>query len=122
MREQFAEALKDALKARDVRRTSTVRLIQAAIKDRDIANRGAGKDPVDDDDIKQILAKMIKQREESAKLRGERPSRTRRAGARGDRGHQRLPAGAARRRRSGGFAPTLSAKPARRACATWESA
>jgi len=68
MREQFAECLKDALKARDVRRTSTVRLIQAAIKDRDIANRGAGKDPVDDDGIKQILAKMIKQREESAKI------------------------------------------------------
>lgn len=68
MREQFAECLKDALKAKDIRRVSTVRLIQAAIKDRDIANRGVGKDPVDDDGIKQILAKMIKQREESAKI------------------------------------------------------
>ncbi|PTM92615.1 GatB/YqeY domain-containing protein [Mycoplana dimorpha] len=68
MREQLAECLKSALKAKDARRTSTVRLIQAAIKDRDIANRGAGKDPVDDDGIKQILAKMIKQREESAKI------------------------------------------------------
>ena len=40
MRDQFADALKEALKAKDARRTSTVRLIQAAIKDRDIANRG----------------------------------------------------------------------------------
>lgn len=68
MREQLAECLKDALKSKDTRRTSTVRLIQAAIKDRDIANRGAGKDPVDDDGIRQILAKMIKQREESARI------------------------------------------------------
>lgn len=68
MREQFAECLKDALKAKDTRRVSTVRLIQAAIKDRDIANRGVGKDPVDDDGIKQILSKMIKQREESARI------------------------------------------------------
>jgi uncharacterized protein YqeY len=56
------------LKAKDVRRTSTVRLIQTAIKDRDIANRGTGKDPVTDDEIMQILMKMIKQRDESAKI------------------------------------------------------
>ncbi len=75
MREQFANALKQALKARDARRTSTVRLIQAAIKDRDIANRGQGKDPASDDEIMQILAKMIKQREESARVydQGGRP-------------------------------------------------
>ena len=63
MREMFATSLKEALKAKDTRRVSTVRLIQAAVKDRDIANRGAGKDPVSDDDIMLILAKMIKQRE-----------------------------------------------------------
>ncbi|VVT11161.1 GatB/YqeY domain-containing protein [Rhizobium sp. EC-SD404] len=68
MRDMFAQSLKDALKARDSRKVSTLRLIQAAIKDRDIANRGAGKDHVSDDDITQILAKMIKQREESAKI------------------------------------------------------
>ncbi|MDW9592220.1 GatB/YqeY domain-containing protein [Sinorhizobium meliloti] len=68
MREHFANALKEALKAKDTRRVSTVRLIQAAIKDRDIANRGHGKDPVGDDEILQILAKMIKQREESARV------------------------------------------------------
>ena len=43
-------------------------MIQAAIKDRDIANRGAGKDPASDDEMLQILAKMVKQREESAKV------------------------------------------------------
>ena len=68
MREEFATVLKDAMKAKDSRRLSTIRLIQAAIKDRDIANRGVGKDPVNDDEIMQILAKMIKQREESARI------------------------------------------------------
>jgi len=68
MRERFTETLKDAIRAKDTRRMSTLRLIQAAIKDRDIANRGAGKDPVSDDDILQILTKMIKQREESATI------------------------------------------------------
>ena len=67
----LANSLKEALKAKDVRRTSTVRLIQTAIKDRDIANRGTGKDPVSDDEIMQILMKMIKQRDESAKIYAE---------------------------------------------------
>ena len=67
MREKIAEAMKSALKAQDTRRLSTLRLIQAAIKDRDIANRGAGKDPVSDQDIQEILAKMIRQRHESAR-------------------------------------------------------
>ena len=67
MREQIAQALKSSLKAQDKRSTSTLRLINAAIQDRDIANRGAGKDPVSDEEIMQILAKMVKQREESAK-------------------------------------------------------
>lgn len=68
IRDTLANSLKEALKAKDVRRTSTVRLIQTAIKDRDIAHRGAGKDPVSDDEIMQILMKMIKQRDESAKI------------------------------------------------------
>ena len=67
MREMIVEALKTAMKSQDKRRTSTLRLIQAAIQDRDIANRGAGKDPVSGDEVMQILAKMVKQREESAK-------------------------------------------------------
>ena len=68
MREKIAEALKTAMKAQDKRRTSTLRLILAAIHDRDIAHRGAGKDPVTDDEVLQILGKMVKQREESARL------------------------------------------------------
>ncbi|SIQ24766.1 hypothetical protein SAMN05880582_1011235 [Rhizobium sp. RU20A] len=68
MRDEFATVLKDAMKAKDTRRISTIRLIQTAIKDRDIANRGTGKDPVNNDEIMQILAKMIKQREESARI------------------------------------------------------
>lgn len=67
MRAMLAEALKTAMKAGDKRRTSTLRLIQAAIHDRDIAQRGAGKDPVSDEEILQILTKMVKQRQESAK-------------------------------------------------------
>lgn len=68
MREEFANALKQAMKSQDKRSISTIRLIQAAVHDRDIVSRGAGKDPVSDDEIAQILAKMIKQREESARL------------------------------------------------------
>ncbi|MBD8554940.1 GatB/YqeY domain-containing protein [Rhizobium sp. CFBP 8762] len=71
MRHQFTESLKEAMKAKDTRRLATVRLISAAIKDRDILNRGQGKDPVSDDEILQILAKMIKQREESARIYAE---------------------------------------------------
>ncbi|WP_159590288.1 GatB/YqeY domain-containing protein [Chelativorans xinjiangense] len=67
MREKIAQALKDAVKEQDKRRISTLRLIQTAIKDRDIANRGAGKDPVSDEDIMDILIRMVKQRKESAK-------------------------------------------------------
>jgi uncharacterized protein YqeY len=68
MRDKLAQSLRDALKARDSRKVSTIRLIQAAIKDRDIAHRTAGKDPVSDEEIRLILAKMIKQREESARI------------------------------------------------------
>lgn len=68
MREKISEALKEALKAQEKRRTATLRLILAAIHDRDIAHRGSGKDPVTDEEIVQILAKMVKQREESARI------------------------------------------------------
>ena len=68
LRDQLAAALKDAMKSKNAERLSTVRLIQAAIKDRDIANRGAGKEEASDDEVLQILAKMVKQRDESAKI------------------------------------------------------
>ncbi len=68
LRDQLATELKEAMKAKRMDRLGTIRLIQAAIKDRDIANRGAGKDEAGDDEVLQILAKMVKQREESAKI------------------------------------------------------
>ncbi len=64
LRDEINEALRAAMKAQDKRRMSTLRLINAAIKDRDIAARTAGKDGLDDDEIRQLLSKMIKQREE----------------------------------------------------------
>jgi len=67
MREKITVSLKDAIKAKDEIRVSTLRLIQAAIKDRDIAARsGDSRDGVSDDEILQILSKMIKQRRESS--------------------------------------------------------
>ncbi len=66
MRDKLSLALKTAIKARDTRRTSTYRLIHAAIKDRDIDARGKGKEPVSEQEILQIMQKMVKQREESA--------------------------------------------------------
>ena len=65
MRETISEGLKTALKARDQRRTSTLRAIHAAIKDRDIANRGDVKGPATNDEVLAIIQKMVKQREES---------------------------------------------------------
>jgi uncharacterized protein len=67
MREKITDALKTALKSGDKERSGTLRLVNAAIQDRDIANRGAGKAAASDDEVMQILAKMVKQREESAK-------------------------------------------------------
>jgi hypothetical protein len=68
MRETITVALKEATKAQDKRRISTLRLISAAIKDRDIAARTAGKKEATDAELLDLLAKMIKQREESEKI------------------------------------------------------
>ncbi len=65
LRDEINAALKDAMKAQDKRRTSTLRLITAALKDRDIEARGAGKPALGDDEIRSLLQKMIKQRQES---------------------------------------------------------
>lgn len=68
-REEFNTSLKEALKAKDLVATSTIRLILAALKDRDIASRGQGKaDGIADADILSMLQSMIKQRKESAKI------------------------------------------------------
>ena len=66
MRERFTQDMKDAMKAGDKRRLSTVRLVQAALKDKDIEARGAGRGQASDEDILGLLQKMIKQRQESA--------------------------------------------------------
>ena len=71
MRETLSQAMKDAMRAKDTQRLATVRLIMAAIKDRDIAMRAPGHEQVSDEDILQVLAKMIKQREESTKIYAE---------------------------------------------------
>jgi hypothetical protein len=66
LRQQFSDRLKAAMKAGEARTVSTVRLIQAALKDRDIAARGKGKtDGIDNAEILQMLQTMIKQRRES---------------------------------------------------------
>jgi uncharacterized protein YqeY len=65
MRERFTTEMKEALKAGDKRKLGTVRLIQAALKDKDIEARGAGKGQASEDEILALLQKMIKQRQES---------------------------------------------------------
>jgi uncharacterized protein YqeY len=66
LRNRLSEALKEAMKAKEARRVSTLRLILAAIKDRDIQARSDGvTDGVPDEDILAVLQKMIKQRRES---------------------------------------------------------
>lgn len=67
MREEINEALKSAIKAQDKRRMSTLRLINAAIKDRDIAARSHDRQSVGDAEVLEILSKMVKQRRESIK-------------------------------------------------------
>ncbi len=69
MREKINTALKAALKAHEKRRVSTLRLISAAIKDRDIAARSNDKpDGVSDAEVLDIMARMIKQRRDSIKM------------------------------------------------------
>ncbi len=63
------------MKAGDKGRLGTIRLIQSALKDKDIEARGNGKEPLGDEEILQLLQKMVKQRQESARLytEGNRP-------------------------------------------------
>jgi len=69
MRSQISDALKSAMKSKEANRLSTLRLISAAIKDRDIALRGEGREEgVGEGEILAILGKMVKQRQESARV------------------------------------------------------
>lgn len=68
LRNEINTALKQAMRDRAAERLSTLRLISAAIKDRDIAARGEGReDGVGEDEVLAILSKMVKQRQESAR-------------------------------------------------------
>ena len=76
LREAFSERLKAAMRAKDTRTLSTVRLVIAGLKDRDIAARGAGNpDGIPDPEILRMLQGMVKQRRESIALyrQGNRP-------------------------------------------------
>ncbi len=76
LRQRFNDALKQAMKARQQRRVSTIRMILAALQERDIASRSEeNRAGVGDADILSLLAKLVRQREESASLyeRGGRP-------------------------------------------------
>lgn len=69
LRDQLQTAIKEAMRAKQADRLSTLRLISAAIKDREIAGRSeAGVVDVSDGDILGLLGKMVKQRQESARL------------------------------------------------------
>jgi uncharacterized protein YqeY len=83
LREAITERMKTALRAKDTRTLSTVRLIMAALKDRDIAARSDGNRPeIPDSDILRMLQGMIKQRRESITLyeQGNRPELARQEG------------------------------------------
>jgi len=68
LRDDINNALKDALKAGDKRRVSTLRLVNSALKNADIEARGESRGPLSDDEILGLLQKMIKQRQESVEL------------------------------------------------------
>jgi uncharacterized protein YqeY len=75
LRDQINNSLKDAMKAGEKLKLSTLRLVNAAIKNADIEARGGGKGPLDDAALLGLFQKMIKQRQESVELyeKGGRP-------------------------------------------------
>jgi len=68
LRDDINNALKDAMKAKDELRVSTLRLVNSTLKNADIEARGQGKGPLGDDELPGLLQKMIKQRHESIEL------------------------------------------------------
>ncbi|MDA9208141.1 GatB/YqeY domain-containing protein [Octadecabacter sp.] len=69
LRARITTSMKEAMKAKEADKLSTLRLINAAIKDRDIEARAEGRDEgVGDDVVLAIMGKMVKQRHESAKV------------------------------------------------------
>ena len=68
LRDEINTALKDAMKARDERRVSTLRLVNAALKNADIEAQGKGKHALSDEELLGLLQKLIKQRQEAIQL------------------------------------------------------
>ncbi|OAN68109.1 glutamyl-tRNA amidotransferase [Jannaschia sp. EhC01] len=69
LRTKITDGIKNAMREKDTVRLSTLRLINAAVKDQDIAARAKGNaDGVDDAEVLAIMAKMVKQRQESARV------------------------------------------------------
>ncbi len=68
LRDEINNALKEAMKAKNERAVSTLRLVNSALKNADIEARGAGKPPLSDAEVLSVLQKMIKQRQESIEL------------------------------------------------------
>ena len=75
LRDAINNAVKDAMRAKDERKLSTLRMINSSLKNADIDARGQGKPPLSDEDLLGLLQKMIKQRQESVALydKGGRP-------------------------------------------------
>ncbi|MCX7307384.1 MAG: GatB/YqeY domain-containing protein [Afipia sp.] len=68
LRDDINNAIKDAMKAKEERKLSTLRMVNSTLKNSDIEARGQGKPPLSDEDILGVLQKMIKQRQESVEL------------------------------------------------------
>jgi uncharacterized protein YqeY len=68
LRDDINNALKDAMKAKNERAVSTLRMVNAALKNADIEARGSGKPPLGDAEVVGVLQKMVKQRQESVEL------------------------------------------------------
>jgi uncharacterized protein YqeY len=68
LRDDINNAVKDAMRAKDERKLSTLRMVNSTIKNADIAARGEGKPPLSDTDLLGVFQKMIKQRQEAVEL------------------------------------------------------
>src|ERR1700750_716758 len=68
LRDDINNAVKEAMKAKDERKLSTLRMVNATIKNADIDARGQGKPPLSDEALLSVLQKMIKQRQEAVEL------------------------------------------------------
>jgi len=68
LRDDINNAVKEAMKAKDERKLSTLRMVNSTLKNADIEARGQGKPPLGDPEVLAVLQKMIKQRQESVEL------------------------------------------------------